>query len=409
MRGRFRLPGWIPGRTSKLKIQVPVSAIVMGATAVACFGSDYVASITPIGSPYQEPTAVSRDGSVVVGRPGFRLQAPAVPQSLPSPAGYGTPEPLCVSEDGATIVGSSRDPTNGYIATVWNSAGVVAGTPWRGVATSCSSDAQVVVGYQVTGQYGTGPYFAVRWTPSDGAVPLTTPVGTTYSEASSVSANGGLVGGWFLRPGQDWRAACWIGAGDFVELAMPPGHYQSRVTAVSGDGNLIVGYAASGGYTGTIWSTDGSLSGSTPGFVPQGVSYDGAVIVGSVFNAAGGIATRWTAASGRVNLLDYLRAKGANAAGWSSLWSADDVSGDGKVIVGFGTYNGQEHIGFVAFAPLECPGDLFVDGQVNGADLGVLLSQWGPATQTTVSDINGDGVVSGADLGLLLSFWGACP
>ena len=108
-------------------------------------------------------------------------------------------------------------------------------------------------------------------------------------------------------------------------------------------------------------------------------------------------------------MLDYLRAKGANAAGWSSLWSADDVSGDGKVIVGFGTYNGQEHIGFVAFAPLECPGDLFVDGQVNGADLGVLLSQWGPATQTTVSDINGDGVVNGADLGILLSNWGACP
>jgi hypothetical protein len=53
--------------------------------------------------------------------------------------------------------------------------------------------------------------------------------------------------------------------------------------------------------------------------------------------------------------------------------------------------------------------DLFRDFNVNGADLGILLSQWGPNTPLTVSDINGDGVVSGADLGLLLSFWGACP
>ena len=53
--------------------------------------------------------------------------------------------------------------------------------------------------------------------------------------------------------------------------------------------------------------------------------------------------------------------------------------------------------------------DLFRDFNVNGADLGILLSQWGPNTALTVSDINKDGFVNGADLGLLLSFWGACP
>ena len=53
--------------------------------------------------------------------------------------------------------------------------------------------------------------------------------------------------------------------------------------------------------------------------------------------------------------------------------------------------------------------DLFRDFNINGADLGILLSQWGPSTPLTVSDINNDGVVNGADLGLLLSFWGACP
>ncbi|MBU3684484.1 MAG: hypothetical protein FGM39_10820 [Phycisphaerales bacterium] len=53
--------------------------------------------------------------------------------------------------------------------------------------------------------------------------------------------------------------------------------------------------------------------------------------------------------------------------------------------------------------------DLFRDSNINGADLGILLSQWGPAQPQTVSDINRDGAVDGIDLGLLLSFWGPCP
>jgi hypothetical protein len=52
--------------------------------------------------------------------------------------------------------------------------------------------------------------------------------------------------------------------------------------------------------------------------------------------------------------------------------------------------------------------DIYRDYNVNGADLGILLSQWGPVTPLTESDLNGDGVVNGADLGVLLSFWGPC-
>ena len=53
-----------------------------------------------------------------------------------------------------------------------------------------------------------------------------------------------------------------------------------------------------------------------------------------------------------------------------------------------------------------CEGDLTSDGQVNGADITVLLSEWGSASEG--SDLNGDGVVGGADLTILLSSWGAC-
>jgi hypothetical protein len=49
------------------------------------------------------------------------------------------------------------------------------------------------------------------------------------------------------------------------------------------------------------------------------------------------------------------------------------------------------------------PADLNGDGAVNGADLGLLLGNWG---QGGASDLNGDGTTNGADLGLLLGSWG---
>lgn len=52
--------------------------------------------------------------------------------------------------------------------------------------------------------------------------------------------------------------------------------------------------------------------------------------------------------------------------------------------------------------------DFNCDGMIDGADLGVLLSAWGPCPPRSdcVADLNDDGVVDGADLGELLSQWG---
>jgi hypothetical protein len=56
----------------------------------------------------------------------------------------------------------------------------------------------------------------------------------------------------------------------------------------------------------------------------------------------------------------------------------------------------------------DCDGDFNLDGFINGADLGLMLSSWGPCGSNCGADLNGDGVVAGADLGLLLSAWGTC-
>ena len=58
--------------------------------------------------------------------------------------------------------------------------------------------------------------------------------------------------------------------------------------------------------------------------------------------------------------------------------------------------------------PSCCPGDIYRNGRVDGADLGALLSEWGPVTPLTNSDLDGNGQVNGADLGILLSHWGPC-
>ncbi|MBM4110724.1 MAG: hypothetical protein FJ254_05105 [Phycisphaerae bacterium] len=47
--------------------------------------------------------------------------------------------------------------------------------------------------------------------------------------------------------------------------------------------------------------------------------------------------------------------------------------------------------------------DINLDGRVDGADLGILLSAWG--TANAAADLNQSGVVDGADLGVLLSAW----
>ena len=52
-------------------------------------------------------------------------------------------------------------------------------------------------------------------------------------------------------------------------------------------------------------------------------------------------------------------------------------------------------------------GDLNQDGRIDGADLALLIANWGPAQPGGFGDIDGDGTVGGADLVILLNRWGA--
>lgn len=60
----------------------------------------------------------------------------------------------------------------------------------------------------------------------------------------------------------------------------------------------------------------------------------------------------------------------------------------------------------MAATPLACAADLNGDGKVDGADLGMLLANWGKPGAT---DLNGDGTTDGADQAILMGQWGPCP
>jgi hypothetical protein len=98
----------------------------------------------------------------------------------------------------------------------------------------------------------------------------------------------------------------------------------------------------------------------------------------------------------------------AIAAEWDADCNSDGVVDYGQILAGQLADANTNGIPDICEGPTCRDADLFRNGVINGADLGILLSEWGPANPSTVSDITRDGVVDGADLGLLLSFWGAC-
>jgi hypothetical protein len=94
---------------------------------------------------------------------------------------------------------------------------------------------------------------------------------------------------------------------------------------------------------------------------------------------------------------------------WSADCNNDGIVDYGQILTGQLADANADGIPDICQQPTCVDADLYRDFNVNGADLGIMLSQLGPNTPLTESDLNNDGVVNGADLGLLLSFWGACP
>jgi hypothetical protein len=75
--------------------------------------------------------------------------------------------------------------------------------------------------------------------------------------------------------------------------------------------------------------------------------------------------------------------------------------------VGYGSNRFNDTVSVKVVDIIPCPADLNGDGQVDGADLAILLGSWGPCPGCN-ADFDLSGMVDGADLAVLLGAWGSC-
>lgn len=167
------------------------------------------------------------------------------------------------------------------------------------------------------------------WTPAGGFVPYLT---ETLLYSRDISNNGYVVG---LVDGSYVAARTPIG-GPLQELESPSRY--SDANAITPDGRVVVGYAyGANGPEAFRWTEAGGLVGlgrlsavSTAGDAAYGVSADGSVVVGASESAPETLqAFRWTQSTGMVGLGDL--------PGGTFNSTAQSISNDGRVIVGFGT------------------------------------------------------------------------
>jgi uncharacterized membrane protein len=235
---------------------------------------------------------------------------------------------MAVSDDGSAIVGFSSRSLSIFRDTFrWTrESGMIGlGTPDREfapIAWAVSGDGSVVVGGSASR--------AFRWTAADGAKVI-----VNNASARDVSADGTVVVGYVSDPLEAFR---WTAA-DGIRRLGP----STLADGISADGSVIVGWTGGGA---SRWTAEGGWEalGGSFGRPELAVSGDGSVIVGRP-------SMLWTPATGAVDLREFLLRRGVESVrGWT-ITSTNDVSADGRTIVGSGINPAGEPEAWVATIP----------------------------------------------------------
>jgi hypothetical protein len=313
------------------------------------------------GSGSSRAYGISPDGSVVVGQSNaqaFRWEAGVLTGLgfLTDPE-WGTgneSQARAASNGGATIVGGAVHPASGFeFPVVWQGgpafyAGNGLGWGW---ANDVSHDGSVAVGTETGLLPPVWPH-AFQWV-SGTASSINDPGycdSTSINQAFGVSGDGSVIAA---------SQGCWSGQlpgqarGFFVGGSFEPtGLFQGH--AASSDGSVLAGVLSSIGvpaqahrWEGGVATPLGTLPGGNDTSQALDVSGDGALVVGYATTNGDDEAFVWTAASGMQRLADVLAALGAPATGWT-LWRATGISGDGSLVVGYGLNPLGAEEGFVA-------------------------------------------------------------
>lgn len=271
--------------------------------------------------------------------------------------------PTAISADGSTVVGKSSSASQGsYAAFRWTQAGgmTALGTLSGGItaetkAIAVSADGTVVAGTSgrcMPNQYGScdGLYEAVRWTASGAATSLGT-AGVDYglTESIAMSADGQVIAA-HVRKGGDAGGECAISrsGAPLARVDIPLNDYrQLGYFRFSQDGSVFIGQTEDirgNSLEAFRWTLQGGLRllGSLPGGSSSWVtasSEDGGMVIGGSYEeGVGSTGFLWDPTNGIRRLTDALEFEfgmGPAMSGWQYL-EAMRISGDGKVIVGIG-------------------------------------------------------------------------
>ena len=217
-------------------------------------------------------------------------------------------------------------------------------TGWQSAARGVSGDGLIVVGGgNIVDEYNQEWNRAYRWSASTGMQSIGTLAQFTHSNALGVNFDGSVIVG-----ESNNQAFRWTAGSGMVGLGFLAGQSSSLASAINGDGSMIIGHSGQSGFqwtsTGGMQSLTGAWAGS---YRPRALTADGSIIVGAHAIGSNWTAMVWDESNTAITLGEYLSAHSVSLTGWSSLTDAKGISADGRYIVGYGVYEGQQR-GFVA-------------------------------------------------------------
>ena len=349
-------------------------------TAAFLFGKDSKIQIFDASECDINPTAISANGSVVVGYwadtdssnyQAFRWTSAGGLQELGALTEGGFSEAQYVSSDGSVVVGDSDAEDGNRYAYRWTQAGgmVSLGALAAGgnsLSYGISADGSVVIGFSDNGD---GNQHAFRWTASQGMMNLGVLPGGRYSQATAVSDDGKVVVGISEMGDGNVYAFRWTQEKGMQILGTLEGALGLLPIDISADGSVVIGNTTDGFNNSAFrWTASegikslGKITNELYSSV-QGISSDGSVVVGDAADTDGNVyAFRWTSTTGIQTLDTFLTTLGLDVSDWDFAGNAMGnlilVSADGQTISGLGYYskdgqpalNGFEAIYFVRSA-----------------------------------------------------------
>ena len=245
-----------------------------------------------------------------------------------------------ISDDGKWTCGSGGTNLNVSIrASLWSSATGMfpIGGP-RTESRAVNNDGTVALVNDLS-----SPRSAMIWDATTGLTTLPGIAPFSPHDGRAISGDGSIVAGW---SGSNFSQAwIWTAATGTTPLTPLSGAPDSRAYCMTTDGTMVAGFVGDmllgffpiTAARGTTLQTPESL-GSLPGTSysqANGISDDGSVIVG-LASGPSSKAFLWIENQGMLDLQNYLVSNGVTGpTGWQ-LWEANDISADGRFIVGRG-------------------------------------------------------------------------